>query len=120
MDFKVYEYPIKHPRGFTYYGSYTIKADVKPLGYKGEKLVSKFSVTEPVKIIGAELEPNKMHLYDVKTHGAHPVHLIEGGDIITEDSSVFDHQSDCGWFYLNTAEYNYFKSKCKEIIIEVR
>jgi len=39
---KRYEYPIKHPNGSTYYGSYTIKEGVKAKGYKGEKLVQKF------------------------------------------------------------------------------
>lgn len=43
-QFKVFEYPIKHPNGKdVYYGSYTIGANVKPLGYKGEKLVQTFS-----------------------------------------------------------------------------
>ena len=120
MDFKVYEYPIKHPDGFTYYGSYTIKADVHPLGYKGEKLVSRFSINEPVKIIGAEFEPEKMHLFEDKRKNFHPVHIIEGGDIITEDDRVLNINSDCGWYYLNDAEYKYFKSKCEEIIIEVK
>lgn len=39
---KRYEYPIKHPDGSIYYGSYTIKEGVKAKGYKGEKLVQKF------------------------------------------------------------------------------
>lgn len=39
---KTYEYPIKHPNGSTYYGSYTIKEGAKAKGYKGEKLVQKF------------------------------------------------------------------------------
>ena len=39
---KRYEYPIKHPNGSVYYGSYTIKDGVKAKGYKGEKLVQKF------------------------------------------------------------------------------
>ena len=43
QSFKVYEYPIKHPNGKTYSGSYTIKSEVKPLGYKGEKLVQRFT-----------------------------------------------------------------------------
>jgi len=42
---KVYEYPIKHPNGTIYNGSYTIKDGVKPKGYKGEKLVQKFTAT---------------------------------------------------------------------------
>lgn len=43
QKFAVYEYPIKHPSGATYYGSYTIKEGVAPLGFKGERLVQKFS-----------------------------------------------------------------------------
>lgn len=39
---KRYEYPIKHPNGSVYYGSYTIKDGVKAKGYKGEKLIQKF------------------------------------------------------------------------------
>ncbi len=38
----VYEYPIRHPNGTTYTGSYTIKQGVKPMGYKGEQLVQTF------------------------------------------------------------------------------
>lgn len=45
--FKVYEYPIKHPNGTTYNGSYTIRAEVKPLGYKDEVLVQTFTTTIP-------------------------------------------------------------------------
>lgn len=41
--FKVYEYPIKAKDGSTYMGSYTIKEGVKPLGYKGERLVQAFT-----------------------------------------------------------------------------
>ena len=40
--FKVYEYPLKDNNGKTYFGSYTIKADVKPCGFKGERLVDSF------------------------------------------------------------------------------
>lgn len=39
----VYEYPIRHPNGTTYNGSYTIKKGVKPMGYKGEHLVQTFT-----------------------------------------------------------------------------
>lgn len=42
---KVYEYPIKHSNGTVYTGSYTIKDGAKPKGYKGEKLVQKFTAT---------------------------------------------------------------------------
>ena len=40
--YKRYEYPLKDKNGQTYYGSYTIKEGVKPLGFKDEKLVQKF------------------------------------------------------------------------------
>jgi hypothetical protein len=67
-------------------------------------------------IIGAEFEPKRMHIYDVKTHGKHPVHLIRGGAYITEDMRDFnDDNGDMGVFWLNEKEYRYFKSQCKEI-----
>ena len=69
-------------------------------------------------IIGANFEPNKMHLYDVKTRGQHPVHLIEGGLILTEDERQFEISGDMGWFWLNQKEYDYFLSQCKELEIE--
>lgn len=72
-----------------------------------------------VKIIGAKFDTKKMHIYDVKTIGKHPVHLIEGGDIITEDDRILKESSDLGWFFLNEKEYQYFKSQCKEIIIRL-
>ena len=40
---RVYEYPIKHSNGSTYDGSYTLRGDAKPLGYKGEHLVQTFT-----------------------------------------------------------------------------
>ena len=40
---KRYEYPIKEGTK-QHVGSYTIRADVKPLGLKGEKLVQMFSM----------------------------------------------------------------------------
>ena len=42
MKMKVYEYPLKTKKGTLYVGSYTIKENVKPLGFKGEKLVQTF------------------------------------------------------------------------------
>ena len=71
-----------------------------------------------VKITGAQYEPNKMHLYDVKTTGKHPVHLIEGGEILTEDCGDFG-SGDMGWFWLNEKEYKYFKSQCKKVEVEL-
>jgi len=41
---KRYEYPIKVGKEKTLTGSYTIKEDAKPLGFKGEKLVQKFEM----------------------------------------------------------------------------
>ena len=73
-----------------------------------------------IKIIGAIFDPSKMHVYDVKTHGKHPVHLIEGGYVITEDKRDFEQSGDMGWFWLNQKEYDYFKSQCKEIEVETR
>ena len=45
MKFKRYEYPLKDNNGNDYYGSYTIKVGVKPLGFKNEKLVQTFEAT---------------------------------------------------------------------------
>ncbi len=70
-------------------------------------------------IIGADFEPNKMHPYDVKTKGKHPVHLIEGGAYITEDDRQFDPCGDMGWFWLNQREYDYYQSKTREIEVEL-
>lgn len=44
MKFKVYEYPLKDSKGRIYYGSYTIKEHVKPLNFKGERLVQTFEL----------------------------------------------------------------------------
>ena len=68
------------------------------------------------KFIGAIFEPKKMHPYVVTTKGKHPVHLVAGGEYITEDERSFDtDSSDMGWFCLNQKEYDYFKSQCHEI-----
>ena len=74
-----------------------------------------------VKFIGTEFDTKKMHIYDVKTTGKHPVHLIDGGNYITEDERSFETGccDDMGWFFLNSKEYNYFKSQCREIEIEL-
>lgn len=71
-------------------------------------------------IFGAEFEPKKMHIYDVKTSGKHPVHLVEGGEIITEDERVFDESSDLGWFWLNQKDYDYYLSQRKLIKVAYR
>lgn len=107
--------------------------DVCPnIQYKGRGYLFNFFCPSEVKLsvkkeekenaitfIGAEFQTNKMHVYDVKTSGKHPVHLIEGGEYITEDQRDFG-TDDMGWFWLNQKEYDYFKSQCHEITIEVR
>jgi hypothetical protein len=70
-----------------------------------------------MKKLVAEFETNKYHVYDVKTTGKHPVHMIEGGEYITEDMEVYDEESDMGCFYLNTRDYNEFKKNLKEVEI---
>lgn len=69
-------------------------------------------------ILVAEYDPKKMHVYDVKTTGKHPVHMIEGGEYLTESEEDFG-SGDMGWFWLNQKEYDYFKSQLREIKIEV-
>ena len=71
------------------------------------------------KILAAEFVIKKLHPYTVKTTGKHPIHMIEGGAYLTEDESQFDEAGDMGWFFLNTKEYNYFKSQLKEIEVEL-
>lgn len=44
QTFQTYEYPLKDTKGNVYYGSYTIKEGIKPLGFKDERLVNTFSV----------------------------------------------------------------------------
>ena len=72
-----------------------------------------------ITIIATEFKPTKMHIYDVKTTGKHPVHVVEGGMYITEDERVWDESSDLGWFFINQKEYDYFKSQLREIEIEL-
>lgn len=68
------------------------------------------------KIMAAKFDPKKMHIYDVKTKGKHPVRLIEGGDYITEyDGEDIDPRGDMYWFYLNQKEYDYYRSQLKEV-----
>ena len=58
-----------------------------------------------------------IHPYDVKTTGKHPVHMIEGGQYLTEED--FDNgPGDMGWFWLNSRDYNYFKSHLEEKEVE--
>ena len=73
-----------------------------------------------VKVLVADFEYKKYHPYEVKTKGKHPIHIIEGGDYITEDMRVFDECSDCGVWRLNQKEYDYFKSNLKEIELDIK
>lgn len=70
------------------------------------------------KVLVAEFERTKMHIYDCKTTGKHPVHMIEGGSYLTESEEDFG-SGDMGWFFLNQKEYNYFKSQLKEVVINI-
>ena len=63
-------------------------------------------------------DPKKYHIYSVKTTGKHPIHMIEGGDYITEDKTVFNVVSDMGYFWLNKKEYDLFKSNLKDVTIK--
>ena len=69
-------------------------------------------------ILAALFDTKKMHVYDCKTTGKHPVHMIEGGSYLTESKEDFG-SGDMGWFFLNQKEYDYFKSQLREIEIEV-
>lgn len=69
------------------------------------------------KILVAEFEPNKMHVYSCKTTGKRPVHMIDGGNYLTLEEGDFG-SGDMGWFFLNQKEYNYFLSKQKEVDIK--
>ena len=42
------------------------------------------------KVLAAVFDPKKMHPYDVKTTGKHPVHMIEGGEYLTESEEIFE------------------------------
>lgn len=68
-------------------------------------------------ILAAVFDPKKMHVYDVKTTGKHPVHLINGGAYITESEEDFD-DNDMGWYWLNQKEYDYFKSQLREVEVD--
>lgn len=69
-------------------------------------------------ILAAKFEPKKMHVYDVKTNGKHPVHMIEGGNYLTEDENDFG-GGDMGWFFLNKKEYEYFKSQLHPVELKI-
>jgi hypothetical protein len=71
-------------------------------------------------IKAAKFESNKMHIYDVKTTGKNIVHMIEGGEYLTLDETIFSYRSDVGWFYLNQKEYDYFLSKLEDVTLEIK
>lgn len=72
-----------------------------------------------VTLVATIFERKKYHIYDCRTTGKHPVHLIEGGKYITEDKRYFGDRGDMGWFFLNQREYDLLKSNMKEMTIEV-
>ena len=51
--------------------------------------------------------------YEVKTTGKHPVHMIAGGEYLTESEENFG-DDDMGWFFLNTRDYEWFKNHLVE------
>lgn len=72
-------------------------------------------------ILVADFDPKKMHVYDVKTSGKHPVRLIEGGKWITEyEGEDINDGGDMGWYWLNQKEYDYFKSQLIEVELDNR
>lgn len=73
-----------------------------------------------VKVLVAKNRPGKYHPYQVKTRGKHPIHIINGGDYLTEDMRVFDECDDCGIWWLNQKEYDYFKSNLNEIELDIK
>lgn len=51
----------------------------------------------------------------------HPVHMIEGGDYLTEDMDTeFDPQSDMGVWGLNAKDYEWFKNHLQDVELEVK
>lgn len=62
-----------------------------------------------------------IHPYLISTSRAkHPVHMIEGGEYITEDmDSKFNPQGDMGVYGLNKKDYEWFINHLEEVEIEV-
>lgn len=61
-----------------------------------------------------------IHLYQTKgVRTLHPVHLIEGGDYITEDTREFNPAGDMGMYAINNEDYKYFKNHLVEKELEV-
>lgn len=58
--------------------------------------------------------------YYIKTERAkHPVHMIEGGDYITEDMTETNPSSDMGVFGLNQKDYEWFKNNLIEVEVQI-
>ena len=70
-------------------------------------------------IKGVVFDIKKYHPYIVKTHGKHPIHMIEGGKYLTEDENQCNKSGDMGWFHLNSKEYQLYKANEKEIEVEI-
>ena len=76
------------------------------------------------KVIGVVRKVNdatgaiEFHPYDVKTTGKHPVHMIDGGSVFTEEDGDFG-AGDMGWFWLNSKEFNQYKKEAKEITVRL-
>ena len=68
-------------------------------------------------IMATEFDPKRYHIYDVKTKGKHPVHLIEGGSYLTESDMDFG-DGDMGWFWLNSREYSAFNDNLVECVVD--
>jgi hypothetical protein len=61
-----------------------------------------------------------IHPYEIKTTRAkHPIHMIEGGQYITEDMTETNPSSDMGVFGLNAKDYKWFKNHLQEVEIEI-
>ena len=63
----------------------------------------------------------KIHPYLISTSRAkHPVHMIEGGSILTTDMiTEFKQSGDMGVFGLNKKDYEWFKTHLTNIEVEV-
>lgn len=72
-----------------------------------------------VKMLVCDYEALGLHPYIVLTKSKHPVHMIEGGNYITEDERPTNPASDMGYFGMNQRDYEIFKANLKEVEIEV-
>ncbi len=55
QQFYRFEYPLIDENNNIYFGSYTIKSNVEPLHFKGEKLVEVFSASILEEVISDEI-----------------------------------------------------------------